>query len=197
MGATIFRDHKVFKMDLGLSDGSSMFGSETVIVVSDHCEKNCYPHTYKTSIEFIGSADKFSNSYIPKAAYYFNDGLSQCATVKNGTAFQKLMQKLFAEARPLTLNDLHAMGFYGYSWCEEEARHISDRSNLKTFTYWLGTRCASRVDTEADMHKMIQEAYEILSHLKDDIWMSRLWSLQPDQVAKLQQAENGTRFKSF
>lgn len=197
MGATIFRDHKVFKLDLGLSDGSSMFGSETVIVVSDHCEKNCYPHTYKTSIEFIGSVDKFSNRYIPKTAYYFNDGLSQSATIKNGAAFQKVMQKLFAEARELTVADLHSMGFYGYSWPEEQTPRISDRSNLKTFSYWLGTRCAGRLDTEADMHKMIHEAYKIVSCDQDDIWMSRLWSLQADQVAKLQQVENGTRFKSF
>lgn len=177
MGSTLFRNHKVFKMDMGISDGDSIIGDETVVVVSEQCEQNCYPHKYKTNIEFIGSVDRFSNSYIPRTAYYFDDGLSKSPTIKNGSAFKRLMNTLFSEACPLTVNSLHNMGYWGYSWSEEDAGYIRDRANLTSFTNWLGTRYGAPISTDADIHMMIKQAYQIVNKDTNNIWMSRLWRM--------------------
>lgn len=196
MGATLFREHKVFKMDLGIDDGS-MFGGETVIVASLHCEKNCYPHTYNWSLEFIGGVDLFVNRYLPETAYFFDDGLSQGGHVPNGAAFERHLKKLYNTAGPLTVDELHSMGFHGYSWPEDQASKISDRSNLKTFTYWLGTRCAGKLDTDADVEKLIREAYEMVPSDAKNIWTFLLWRLDYTQVNQLQKAPDGTHFKAL
>lgn len=193
MSSTIFINHRVYKMDLGISDGNSIFVDDTVVVVSDYCEQNCYPHTYKTIIEFIGSVDRFSNSYIPRTAYYFDDGLSKSPMIKNGTAFKGLMNKLFSEASPLTVNSLHAMGFFGYSWSDADVGYISDQAKLTCFTHWLGTRYGARISTDADIHMMISQAYEIVNQDTNNIWMSRLWKIDRYDVEKLEQAEGMIR----
>lgn len=196
MGATLIRNHKVFKLDKSLSGGHGPH--EIVIVTSEHCSKNCFPHSYRIGIEFIGSAELFENSYLPKTAYFFDDGLSQSSTLKNGSAFTKHLKKLHQDAQYLTISDLHSLGYYGYSWPAEKVLHLKDPANLKTFSYWLGTRCGSAIATVDDMLRMIAEAGQILSNDKENnIWMSHLWSLDLDQIAKLQQAKDGTHFNVF
>lgn len=196
MGATIFRNHNVFRLEKGITSDPVQNG--VVIVTSEHCSKNCFPHTYRAGIEFIGSAELFENSYLPKTAYFFDDGLSQSSTLKNGSAFTKHLKRLHQEAKYLTISDLHSLGYYGYSWPEEKVLHLKDKTNLKTFSFWLGTRCGSAIATVDDMLRMIAEAGQILSNDKENnIWMSHLWSLDLDQVAKLQQAKDGTHFNVF
>jgi len=185
MGATLFREHKVFKMDLGIDDGS-MFGGETVIVASLHCEKNCRPHTYKWSLEYIGGVDTFVSRYLPETAYFFDDGLSQCGYAPTGAAFKRHLKRLYNSAGLLTVDDLHSMGFHGYSWPEEQISKISDRSNLMKFSDWLGTRYAGKLDTDADVEKLIREAYEMVPSNVKNIWMFLLWRLDHTQVKKLQ-----------
>lgn len=196
MGATIFRNHKVFRMDKAITSDPVLGG--VVIVTSEHCSKNCFPHTYSAGIEFIGSVELFENSYLPKTAYFFDDGLSQSSTLKNGSAFTKHLKKLYQEAKGLTISDIHSLGYYGYSWPVEMVPLLSDPTNLKTFSFWLGTRCGSAIATVDDMLRMIAEAGQILSNDKENnIWMSHLWSLDREQVEKLEQAEEGTHFKVF
>lgn len=196
MGATIFRNHKVFRLDKAITSDPVLSG--VVIVSSEHCSKNCFPHTYSAGIEFIGSVELFENSYLPKTAYFFDDGLSQSSTLKNGSAFTKHLKKLYQEAKGLTISDIHSLGYYGYSWPVEMVPLLSDPTNLKTFSFWLGTRCGSAIATVDDMLRMIAEAGQILSNdKKNNIWMSHLWSLDREQVEKLEQAEDGTHFKVF
>ncbi|RYY74522.1 MAG: hypothetical protein EOO52_13235 [Gammaproteobacteria bacterium] len=198
MGATLIRNHKVFKIDQGKTDDCSLSGIEIVIVASERCSKNCDPHIYKAGIEFIGTIDLFENSYLPKTSYFYNDGLSQSSTLKDGSAFTKHIKKLHDKAETLTVNDLHSMGYYGYSWPVEQVINIDDRSNLKTFSYWLGTRCGAPITSGDDVLRMVCEAGQILcSEKESNIWMSCLWSLDLEQAAKLQQAENGSHFQVF
>lgn len=195
MGSTLVREIKVFKMQLGI-DTTSLFGSETVAIATETCSKNTWPHNFRWGFEFIGSTDMLMEKYIPMMTHFYDDGIVQKLRV-NGKGFQKLIGQLFKEARPLTLNDLRELGFFGYSWPVEEIHKIHDRSHLKTFTCWLGTRCGAGIDTEDDARRMIQEAYAMVPPSSDDIWMARLWRHSVEQVNMLAGAEEGATLRAF
>lgn len=193
MGATLFRKHAVFKMDLGLQDASLFGGGETVCVASLHCEKNCYPHSYKWDFEFIGSVDLFQDRYLPETAYFFDDGLSQASYMPTGAAFTKHLKERYAKAGPLTVAAMQGMDWYGYSWSDTDVQLLTERAHLKEFTYYLGTRHAARVDDAGDIEKMVREAYQIIA-TSERVWLGRLWGLSASQVAELARVPDQTQF---
>lgn len=193
MGATLFRKHAVYKMDLGLQAASMFGGGETVCVASLHCEKNCYPHSYKWDFEFIGSVDLFQDRYLPETAYFFDDGLSQASYMPTGAAFTKHLKELYAKAGPLTVAAMHEMDWYGYSWSDTDVQLLTERAHLKEFTYYLGTRHAARVDDAGDVEKMVREAYQVIA-ASERVWLGRLWGLSASRVAELARVPDGTQF---
>src|SRR5690606_30493173 len=101
--------------------------STVVIVMAEHYSNNTCSKTPRWHIEFIGSASEFSTSYIEKAAYYYDDGISQSQLAKNGKAFKKLMAKLYAQATPLTAAELTSRGYEAYSWDQSDYELISTK----------------------------------------------------------------------
>jgi len=176
MGATLFREHKVFKMDLGIKAGS-LFGQETVIVASLRCEKNVYPADYSWGIEFIGGVDTFLNRYLSETGYFFDNRLSQANHINSGVEYIRKIKALYNFAAPLTVSRLRDIGFYGYSWPDESITHITDCSHLMKFSDYLGVRHAAKLDHEKDVEWMIREAYEVVPADSKHLWLGRLWRL--------------------
>lgn len=195
MGATLYKEFKVFKMDVGLQYDDLFGTSETIVVASNHCEKNCFPHTYKWSFEFIGSLNSLQNIYLPKTAYFFDDGLSQSKTLANGKAFTSHVKSLYETAGPMKVNDLHEIGWFGYSWSEVTCSKFESTDHLKLFKYWLGTRYAARIETQADIESMLHEAYIAVPPGSEHPWIGCLWRLDASQVGKIQAAPVGTDFR--
>lgn len=176
MSATLFRNHKVFRMNAGIPY-AGMFPSDTVIVASESCENNVCPHSYQWRIEFIGSEDDFTQRYIPRTAYYFSDGLSRADDIQNGTAFRKRMAELFAVAEPLTIANLHDQGWHGYSWDVEKLLLFPESEHFTLHTDWLGTRLVCPLSNDADIARMLAEADKVLGANNDHIWMGGLWEV--------------------
>lgn len=196
MGATLHRDFKVFKAFVGINDDDLFGNGETVIVMSEQAEKNCYPHSYKWRFEYIGGLNSFQQSYLPRTAYFYDDGQSQSPLVENGKQFSSHIKRLYELSDLLTVDQLHALGWYGYSWSEECFQKTTRTPSHKRFSNYLGTRYAHRLDGDDDVARMLREACDIVPPGSAHPWMAGLWRVDGWQFDEIERATESEDLKT-
>ncbi len=193
MSTTLYRDYQVFKMDLGIATSAMSTSTTTICVASLRCEKNCFPHAYRWSFDFIGSSENFIDRYLPETAFYFDDGLSEAWFLSGGLAFQRYLARLAVTAKPLTVADMHEMNWYGYSLDANDTALIADPSHLKEYMTSFGTRHAGIITTEDHVERMVRDIYQVKANSKR-VWLPGLWRVERDMAAILAGAAYGTQF---
>jgi len=188
MSSDTYTQYSVFKAEVTgveldeAADDLFGYGSTVIIVMAESYANNTVPHTPRWNIDFIGCVSEFINDYVEKAAYYYDDGLSQSPLAKNGNCFRKLMAKLHAQAKPLTAADLRERGFNAYSWGMDAFQYISQKAR-KVQVEWLGrTYFADVLESDEDAFRMAREAIEVkngYTESKGECQIEKTWLGRP------------------
>lgn len=167
MSSNTYKQYSVFTAEVSgvqqsdTADDLFGHGSTVIIVMAQSYANNVYPRMPSWKIEFIGPVSEFKQNYVEKTAYYFDDGLNQSPLAKNGNGFRKLMDKLYAQAKPITAADLNAREFEAYSWDKSDFEHITDKAR-KTPVKWYGrSYYADLIQDDEDALRMVAEALEV------------------------------------
>ncbi|POP51548.1 hypothetical protein [Zhongshania marina] len=150
-------------------------GTEVVIVISQSHANNVDTSQETWSCDYIGPVSTMISDYVPKMAYFFDDGLARSNTIPNGTEFSKLMSKLYMVADPITLQDLASRGVRGYSWSIEEYQQAPVGADPIEYDYFSTKRMGYVFGGEEDVINMIQQSLIIRQKANNHVWAGRPW----------------------
>jgi hypothetical protein len=150
-------------------------GTEVVIVISQSHANNVDTSQEIWSCDYIGPVSSMFSDYVPKMAYFFDDGLARSTTINNGENFAKLMSKLYMVADPITLQDLASRGIRGYSWSIEEYQQVPIGPQPIEYEYFSTKRVGFLFGSEQDVINMIQQSLIIRERAGNHVWAGRPW----------------------
>ena len=190
MSSDIYVDFRVFTAKLPdniqIANSDELFPDPTIVIVmSKSGAKNTYPFTAAWKFDFIGGVSEFNNSYLDEMAYYFDDGLAQSKTVKNGAAFKNLMTQEFSSAKPLTAQELIKRGIEAYVWDACSYNLISNKEDKVAFVQYDSTRYATKISSDDDILQMIIEATQIKNEFVSPVkpyMIEKVWSGRPNPM---------------
>ena len=186
MSADLIKEIKVFK--ISVTDSGNTFGPDGgVLVASLSADKNCYPHAYKWGINFVCDAKRFEAVAALELANYFEMGLLQATFIDGYEQCIKHITDLHQASSDLTVDDMHGMGYYGYS-LPDNCLGFLPSHNLKRIESYLGVRHGSPLSTVDQLNHMIDEVLTIKACPNlpfSDLWCSEVWALDEQGVISL------------
>jgi len=160
-----------------------------VIVFFESGCSNDFPRHYNWRIQYIGPVSEFSEVYVERMAEMIDDGISRLTQgTSTGSAFRKKMTRLLSEAIEITPPMMHRKGFYGYSWSDEDAAHITSTSHLVQHQLYGNDRYAGQIIDENDLVCMFEAAMDIKAASDEPrLWFSGLHKLSAGEFHRFKE----------
>lgn len=168
MPATIYRSIEVYTAPPACrATGEAEVASQEdfVIVFAEVEAGSGGQSAFQWQLDFCGSVRNFSLVYCRYLANAIQDGLVYISLSARAGEIYGLLGEMVQNAVPLTA---HAMCYHGHDFCcwsPEQAAQIRGEHDLRDVEYEEGTGHRIRVETDADVRALIQQARQISADL--------------------------------